>query len=164
MGVAELGRMMGTDPNLALSVLEGLGRWQAGRNAGGMDPQRKGWGRLQGRAGETSSSSSSTSNSSGGRTPPPQGPQPPPPKAPKKNPRHSESSEEDAPLPQAQQSKPQAKAKPQGKGKAKATPPPNPKPPLCKIGAGTPMGICQVWGTPGMSLGRRGAMGGPSAK
>ena len=42
VGVTELGRMMGTDPNLALSVLEGLGRWEAGRSAGGMDPQRKG--------------------------------------------------------------------------------------------------------------------------
>ena len=38
VGVTELGRMMGTDPNLALSVLEGLGRWEARRSAGGMDP------------------------------------------------------------------------------------------------------------------------------
>ena len=49
VGVTELSRMMGTDPNLALSVLEGLGRWEAGRSAGGMDPQRKGWQRLQDR-------------------------------------------------------------------------------------------------------------------
>ena len=46
MGVTELGRMMGNDPNLALSVLHGLGRWEAGRSAGGMDPQRKGWVRV----------------------------------------------------------------------------------------------------------------------
>ena len=42
LGVTELGRMMGTDPNLALSVLEGLGRWESGMSAGGMDPQHKG--------------------------------------------------------------------------------------------------------------------------
>ena len=38
VGVTRLGRMMGTHPNLALSVLHGLGRWEAGRSAGGMDP------------------------------------------------------------------------------------------------------------------------------
>ena len=46
MGVTELGRMMGTDPNLALWVLDGLGRWEADRVPGGMDPQRKGWVRV----------------------------------------------------------------------------------------------------------------------
>ena len=51
MGVTELSRMLGMIPNLALSVLEGLGRWEAGRSAGGIDPQRKGWGRLQDRGG-----------------------------------------------------------------------------------------------------------------
>ena len=107
VGVTELGRMMGTDPNLALSVLEGLGRWEAGGSAGGMDPQRKGGLRLQDRAGETIiSSSSSTTTTKGGRTPPP-------PKAPKKKPRHCETSEEEPPPPpQAQQSKPKAKAMP----------------------------------------------------
>ena len=30
MGVTELSRTLGTNPNLALSVLEGLGRWEAG--------------------------------------------------------------------------------------------------------------------------------------
>ena len=78
LGVTELGRMMGTDPNLALSVLEGSGGWEAGRSMGGMDPQCKGWGRLQDRAGETSSSSSSSSTSNGGRTSPPSAPQPAP--------------------------------------------------------------------------------------
>ena len=58
MGVTALSRMMGTTPNLALWVLEGLGRWEAGRSAGGMDLQRKGWGRLPDRAGDDSSSSS----------------------------------------------------------------------------------------------------------
>ena len=77
MGVTELSRMMGTNPNLAPSVLEGLGRWEAGRSAGGMDTRRKGWGRLQDRAGDDSSSSSSgsSSTSSGGEDTPPQGPQ-----------------------------------------------------------------------------------------
>ena len=41
MGVTELGRMMGLDPNLALSVRNGFGWWEAGKSAGGMDPQRK---------------------------------------------------------------------------------------------------------------------------
>ena len=85
VGVTELGRMMGTNPNLAPSVLESLRRWEAGRNAGGMDPQGKGWRSLQERAEETNSSSSSsttTTSTSGRRTPPPQGPQPPPPQGP----------------------------------------------------------------------------------
>ena len=46
VGVTELGRMMGTHPNLAVSVLDGLGRWEVGTSAGGMDPQRKGWVRV----------------------------------------------------------------------------------------------------------------------
>ena len=169
VGVTELGRMMGTDANLALSVLEGLGRWESGTGAGGMDPQHKGWVRLHNRAGETSSSSSSstittTTTTSGGRIPPPKAPKPPPPRPPRKNPATLRVATKSSPPPQAQQSKPKAKAKPQAKGKGKATPPPNPKPPLCKIGAGNPMGMCRVWGTPGMSLGWRGTMGGPSTK
>ena len=47
MGVTELSRMLGRNPNLALSVLDGLGRWESGRSAGGMDSQRKGWARLE---------------------------------------------------------------------------------------------------------------------
>ena len=35
MGVTELGRMLGNDPNLALLVLYGVGRWEAGRSRGG---------------------------------------------------------------------------------------------------------------------------------
>ena len=35
MGVTELGRMLGNDPNMSLSMLYGLGRWEAGRNGGG---------------------------------------------------------------------------------------------------------------------------------
>ena len=161
MGVTELSRMLGTNPNLALSVLERLGRWEAGRSAGGVDPQRKGWRRLQDRGGDDSSSTTS-STSSGEKTPPTKAPKPPP-KAPKKKPRprHFESSDEEAPPPppQGQQGKPKPKAKPHAKGKGKANPPANPRPPLCKKGAGTPMEMCRVWGTPGMSLGRRGAMG-----
>ena len=75
MGVTELGRMMKNDPNLALSVLYGLGRREAGRSGGGMGPQRKGWVRVGEEGGETSSSrrstsSSSTSSTNGERTPP----------------------------------------------------------------------------------------------
>ena len=40
VGVTELGRMLGNDPNLALSVLHGLGRWEAGRSAGGKGDQQ----------------------------------------------------------------------------------------------------------------------------
>ena len=96
VGFTELGRMMGTDPNLGLSVLDGLGRWEAGRSASGMGLQRKGWVRVHDRAGETSNSNS-TSTSSGERTPPP--------KAPKNKPRF-ESSEDDTPPSEAQQTKP----------------------------------------------------------
>ena len=82
MGVTKLSRMMGTDPNLALSVLEGLGRSESGRRVGGMDPQRKDWARLQDWAEETSSSSSSststtTTTTSGRRTPASKAPKPP---------------------------------------------------------------------------------------
>ena len=170
VGVTELSRMMGTNPNLALLVLEGLVRWEAGRSVGGIKPQRKGWGRLQDRAGDDSSStttsttsSSSSSTSSGGKTPPPKAPKPPP-RPPRKDPATSRIATKRRPTPQGQHGKPKAKAKPQAKGNGKPTPPPNPKPPPCEKGAGTPMGMCRVWGTPGMSLGRRGAMGGPSAK
>ena len=96
VGVTELGRMMGTDPNLAVSMLDGLGRCDAGKSAGGMDVQRKGWVRVQDRARETNSSSSSSSTRSGVRTPPPPPRPPTPPKAPKKKP-HFQSSEEAPP-------------------------------------------------------------------
>ena len=132
-----------------------------------MDPQRKGWVRLQDGTGETSSSSSISSSSSstttttGKKTPPPQSPKPSP-KAPKKKPRRFESSEEEPPPPPplspAEQAQGQGQAPSQGQGQR--PPPPNPKPLPCKIGVGTPMGMCRVWGTPGMSLGGRGAMGG----
>ena len=84
VGVTELSRRLGTNPNWALSLLEGLGRWEAGRGAGGMDPQRKGWGRLEDRGGgddrssRSSSSSNSSSTSSGEKTHTPQGPRTPP--------------------------------------------------------------------------------------
>ena len=79
VGVTEMSWMIWTNPNLALPVPEGLGRWEAGRSARGMDPQRKGWRRLQERAGDdsssstttTSSNSTTTTTSSGGKTPPP---------------------------------------------------------------------------------------------
>ena len=61
VGVTELGRMVGNDPNLAVSVLYGWGRWEAGRSGGGMDPQRKGWVRVEEGGGGTSNSSSSSS-------------------------------------------------------------------------------------------------------
>ena len=161
VGVTKLSRMLGTNPNLALLVLEGLGRWESGRSAEGMDPQRKGWARLRDRGGDDSNSSSSSS-SSGGKTPPTKAPKTPP-RPPRKSPAPATSRV--ATKKRRPPHKPKPKAKPQAKGKGKATPPPpNPRPPLCKIGAGTPMGMCRLWGTPGMSLGRRGAMGGPSAK
>ena len=34
VGVTVLGRILGNDPNMALSVLYGLGRWEAGRSGG----------------------------------------------------------------------------------------------------------------------------------
>ena len=84
-GFTELGRMLGNDPNLALSLLYGLGSWEAGRSGGDMDPQRKVWVRVGEEGGESSSSSSrrstninSSSNSSGARTTPP--PRPPNPR------------------------------------------------------------------------------------
>ena len=162
VGVTELGRILGTHPNLALSVPEGLGRWEAGRSAAGMDPQRKGSGSSRDRAGETSSSSTTTTTN-GGRTPPPEGPQPPPPRPPRKTPASSRVARKTPPPPSpAEQAQGQGQAPGQGQGQSH--PPPTPRPPHCKIGVWTPMGMCRVWGTPGLSLGRRGAMGDPSAK
>ena len=74
MGVTRLGRMVGADPNLALSVQHGLGRWEAGRSVGGMDPECKGWMTVHDRAG-TSSSNTTTTTTCKGKEPPPQGPQ-----------------------------------------------------------------------------------------
>ena len=73
------------DPNLALSVLEGLCRWEAGRSAGGMDPQRKGWVRLQDRGGRpalaaavaaVATAAVAAAPAAGGGHPPPKAPKP----------------------------------------------------------------------------------------
>ena len=77
-GVTELGRMLGNDPNMALSVMYGLGMSEAGRSGdGGMDPQRRGWVKVGKEGGSSSSnnqrSSSSTSSTSSDGKPPPQG-------------------------------------------------------------------------------------------
>ena len=144
-GVTELGRMTVTDPNLPLSVAERLGRLEAGRSAGGIDPQRKGWVRLQDRAGESSSSNSRSSNnsrnsnSSGGRTPPPPSAPNPPPRPPRKNPA-SRVARKTPPPSQALQSKPDAKPKPKGKGKGKANPPPQAQAPLLQDRCRDPYG------------------------
>ena len=156
VGVTELSRTMGTNPNLALSVPEGLGGGKrAGVRGAWTRRARVGGGCRTGRR-TIAAAAASTAPAAGERHPPPQGPQTPP-KAPKKRPRHFASSDEEVPPP------PRAAQQAQAKAKGKAPPPPNPKPPPCKKGAGTPMGMCQVWGTPGMSLGGRGAKGGPSA-
>ena len=134
VGVTELGRMLGNDSNLALSVLYGLGRWEAGRSGGAMNPQCRGWVRVGEEGGESSSSSSSSSRRSsssstsiGARTPPPKAPKPPT-KAPKKpkKPRHFESSKEEPPPPPAPAPHPKPKPKP----KPKPPPPQTPSPPL----------------------------------
>ena len=44
MGVTELGRMLGNYPNLALSVLYGFGRWEAGKSGAGHGPAAQGLG------------------------------------------------------------------------------------------------------------------------
>ena len=78
---------------------------------------------------------------------------PPPPKATTKKPRHFE--EEGAP--------PEPHPKPNAKGKPPPPPQPYAPPPLANRGR-DPYGNVPGVGTPGMSLGRRGAMGGPSAR
>ena len=127
VGVTELGRMMGRDPNLALSVLEGLGRWEAGRSAGGMDPQRNGWGRLQDRAEETISSSTTTTttSTSGGRTPPPKAPKPPP-RPPRKNVATSRVARKSPPPPASPAEQAQGQGQAPGQGQGQSHPPPNP--------------------------------------
>ena len=101
VGGTELGWMLGNDSNLALLVLYGLGRREAGKGVGGFDLLRKALVRVGEEGGESSSSrrsSSSSSSNNGDTTPPAKTPKPkPPPKAPKKKPRHFESSEEEPP-------------------------------------------------------------------
>ena len=169
VGVTELSRMLGANPNLAPLVLEGMGRWEAGTSAGGMDPQRKGWGRLQDRGGDDQQQQQHQQHQQQGEDTPHQGPQTPPPRPPRKNPAPATSrvatKRRPPPPPKGSRASPSPRPSRGPRARAKPPPPPpNPRPPLCKKGAGTPMGMCRVWGTPGMSLGRRGLMGGPSAK
>ena len=126
LGVTEFGRMLGNDPNMALSVLYGLGRWEAGRSGWGIDPQRRDWVRVGEERGESSSSRQSSINSStsGERTPTAK-PPPPRPEAPNQHtkPRHAESSHEE-PHPPTPHPKPKAKAKGKAKPPLKPQPPP----------------------------------------
>ena len=66
MGVTELGRMLVNEPNRALSVLFGLGRWEAGRSKGGMDPRRRGWVRMGEDVGSNGSGCRRSSSNSNG--------------------------------------------------------------------------------------------------
>ena len=157
VGVTKLSRMLGNDPNCALSLLipppsptlsQPLPRIHAPLlhashlvnpyNTGSSSSSRQG-------------RSSSNTNTCGGARSPPQCPQaPPPPKAPKTptKPSHFDSKEEEAPPP--------PRTPPQGQGQGQAA--------SWRIGAGTPRGTCRVWGTPSIFFGPRGATGGPSAK
>ena len=72
VGIIELGPMWGNDRNLALSLLYRLGRWEAERSGGVMDPERKGWVRKGEKGGESSSTTTRTSSRAG--TPPTLGP------------------------------------------------------------------------------------------
>ena len=63
MGVTELGRMLGNDPNLALSVLYGLARWETGKSGGGMDQHRRGLVRMGEEGGYSSSGKRRNSSS-----------------------------------------------------------------------------------------------------
>ena len=128
-GVTELGRMMGSDPHLALSVLDSLGRWEAGRSAGGMDPQRKGWVRVQDRARETGSSSRSMQQQLQHQ----QRGEDTPPKSPKKKHRFESREEDTPPRSRAEQAQGQAQAQAQGQGQGQGQPPPQtPSPPLAR--------------------------------
>ena len=74
MGVTELGPKLGNDPNMAVSVLYGLGTWEAGRSGGGMDPHHRGWVRVGEGRGSSNNSSSTTTNTNSGGNPPPRPP------------------------------------------------------------------------------------------
>ena len=159
MGVTELGRMMGNDPNLALSVPHRLGRWEVGRSGGGMDPQRKGWMRVQVRPEETSISNSlNSSGSTSGERTPPQGPQlqASPPRPPRRNSATSRVARKSPP--------PEAQTKPKGKGKGKGTPPRPPKspaPPLENGGRdpyGNVPGVGDMWYVPWKEGGKGGTV------
>ena len=89
VGATKLGRMLGSDPKVALSLLRGLGRWVAGRSGAGNGHAALGLDEVGEEVGSSRSSSTSRSSNSdsrwlsssngGGKTPP---------KAPKKKPRH----------------------------------------------------------------------------
>ena len=167
MGVTELSEMMGTNPNLAHRCWRVWvcgkrpwvrGAWTCSASvAGGCRTWR----------GMAAATVAAAAIAAAKAAAPAAGPRPPnpPPRPSRKDPATSRVATKSPLPPQGHQGKAKAKAKPQAKGKGKAKPPPpKPQPPPCKKGAGTPIGMCRVWGTPGMSLGRRGAMGGPSAK
>ena len=40
------GLQLGNGPHMEFLVLSGCDRWEAGRNVGGMDKERRGWARL----------------------------------------------------------------------------------------------------------------------
>ena len=136
MGVTQLSRVMGTDPNVAVSVLEALAMWEAGRSAGGMDPQRKGWGRFQDRAGDTTSSSSSNTSSGEKTPPPPRPPKHPPPRPPRKDPATSRVATKRRPCPpKGSRVSPRPRPSPRPRARAKPPPPPKPQaPPLQERG------------------------------
>ena len=139
VGVTELSRILGTNPNLAHSVLEGLVRWEAGRSAGGIDPQRKGWERLENRGGDDSSSSSNRSSSSSSTSSTSSGEKTPPTKAPKptrKNPAPATSRVATKRRPPPKGSRASPSQRPSRRPRARAEPPPpqTPSPPHARKG------------------------------
>ena len=166
VGVTEFSRILGTNPNLALSVLEGLGRWEAGRIAGGMDAQPKAWGRLENRGGgDSSSSSSSTSSSSistssGEKTPPPRPPTPPP-RPPRKDPAPATSrvATKRRPPPKGSRASPSPRPSRRPRARAEPTPPQTPSPPLATKGPGPLWECAGCGGHPVCPLGGEGQWG-----
>ena len=171
MGVTELGRMLGNDPNMALSVLYGLGRWEAGKTGGCLDPQRRGWVRVGEEGGESSSisssSSNSTSTSSWERTTPAKKPQPPPPRRPPRNPRSPATSRVARKRPDPPHPTPSPRPRPSPRARARPSPPPppqpQPSPPLANTGR-DPYGNVPGVGDTQYVPWAEGGNGGPSAK
>ena len=162
--VTELGRMLGNDPTMVLSVLSALGGWAAGKHARVLDLRRGGWIRV-GEEGDRNSSSSSsplrrrsgssTSSNSGGGTRPPLA-------------RPQEEGKKEGQMKKLRERERFGRGRPhtaeegcqtQRKRTPRPSTPPNPKSPPRQVGATNPTGKCHVQGRYSTSLETRGEWG-----
>ena len=114
--VTEVGRMLGSDPNMALSVPYGLGMWKARRSKGGGGGRPAAQEIDQGAGGSGPQQGLPQAVEQQQQYPSP----PPPPRAPKNQPRHFKGSREEPPAPHTH-------TNPLLSPRQRLTPPPQPR-------------------------------------